>query len=77
MTLLIEVSLHSVTIEGRRLPRPRRVSVMQWLDFWEDVDAMPDHSNDAELIDDLKLEVAELKQRCDSLQADLDSVDRA
>ena len=76
MTLLIEVSLHSVTIEGRRLPRPRRVSVKQWLDFWEDVDARPDHENDAEIIEDLKLEIEELTARCDSLQADLDSVDR-
>ena len=76
MTLLIEVSLHSVTIEGRRLPRPRSVSVKQWLDFWENVDAMPDHTNDQELIDALKVEVADLKERCDGLEADLGAVDR-
>lgn len=33
----IEVTIKGVTIEGILIPRPSRVSISQWLDFWERV----------------------------------------
>jgi hypothetical protein len=33
----IEVDLHSVTIEGLTIKRPQRLSVSQWLQFWQKI----------------------------------------
>ena len=52
---MIEIIVYNdyVLIEGQRVNRPKRISVMRWLSYWEDVQE----------IDELKQDIRDLEDK--------------